>query len=443
MLTMERAARLAFAACLAAALLSGAFFGGVKNASACVWARGYFSPTWTPDGWRVTYQQWKSGHSHISAIDLRNDQVQGIVAGGAPKWSPDGKRLAFSRGLELPQPPGVFTDCGPPTQSDIFVAGARGGAEINLTATPTSEWEPSWSPDGRAILFVSVSPTYESDLHVVSADGSSRLQLTSGPGRDLNPSWSPDGRQIVFSRGEAGASQILVVSRDGSELRRIGDGAAPAWSPDGRLIAFSTGDPNAREILVMNRDGSEIRKVGEGSQPMWSPDGSKLAFVSPSGRIVVAHADGRARKTLAMGASPAWSPDGKRIAFVVRDPLGETSIFVMRSDGSERRRLVPGLVATWFSASPQRPRAGRPLSVTLNVELDLSARFRKVAHGQVLCRAHTSRAKLRLLAKSFSAGAGTCRWHVPVAARGLRIRGSVSVVALDDQVTRSFSYIAR
>src|SRR5437762_13794658 len=82
------------------------------------------------------------------------------------------------------------------------------------------------------------------DIWVIRQDGSGLRLLTSiFTGHNASPSWSPDGKRIVFVSGAPGIDQIWTMRADGHRLRRLthgpGDDAQPAWSPDGRRIAFT------------------------------------------------------------------------------------------------------------------------------------------------------------------------------------------------------------
>jgi dipeptidyl aminopeptidase/acylaminoacyl peptidase len=118
---------------------------------------------------------------------------------------------------------------------------------------------------------------YRRAIWVMKADGSGRRQLTRpGAGNDFDPSWSPDGKRIVFrtSRGRykpdpggIGAEGIFVIDLATGKERQIQPpqgGLFPAWSPDGKTIAFSgtRGNPNEDGILLMNPDGTNVRDLG-------------------------------------------------------------------------------------------------------------------------------------------------------------------------------------
>ncbi len=237
---------------------------------------------------------------------------------------------------------------GPPallyvsTQDDdyaIFGADADGKHSYRLTkekgdaSTPQGlffqTW-PAWSPDGKLIAFVSRRDG-PGHIFVMNADGTGARRVTTSPMEDDHPSWSADGKKIVFGREGA----LFVVPSAGGPAKRVGKGfgnaADPAWSPDGKHIAYDYRRPgfNIREIWLMNADGTGIRKLtnlgAKSALPAWSPDGSQIAYESD------AAAPGKAANIftveLANGQSahlsesdideiqPTWAPDGVTVTF--------------------------------------------------------------------------------------------------------------------------------
>jgi TolB protein len=176
----------------------------------------------------------------------------------------------------------------------IFGADADGKHARRLTkekgdpSTPAGlffQVQPAWSPDGSEIAFSSARDGI-AHIYVMNADGTGTRRLTDTPKGDEHPSWSADGKRIIFSREGA----LFAAPADGGKARRVGHGFGsaqdPAYSPDGRLIAYDYRKPGFqnREIFVMNADGTGIRAVtklgGSSGLPAWSPDGKTLAFQS-------------------------------------------------------------------------------------------------------------------------------------------------------------------
>ena len=160
-----------------------------------------------------------------------------------------------------------------------------------------------------------------SEIYVMNRDGSGVRRLTDNPAIDSTPTWSPTGTQVAFTSDRTGTPQIYVVGPDGSGLRRLtfesyADRAT--WSPAPyNEIAFAARTGPGFDIKILSLDEGVTRQItfGEGTNesPAWSPNGRHLAFVSSrAGRtqVFTVDRDGRnVRQVTRDGnnSTPNWS----------------------------------------------------------------------------------------------------------------------------------------
>jgi dipeptidyl aminopeptidase/acylaminoacyl peptidase len=213
----------------------------------------------------------------------------------------------------------VYNACGP---YGPLYENATAGDDVSppTLLVPERVGSPRWSPDGRRIAYTSWVGTITGagifvgtgTIETVAADGGGRRTLAQGSDAD----WSPDGTQLAFS-GDGGT--IRVVDSDGAMVHTVATGIEPSWSPDGSRIAFLAPEPGpGAQLETVAPDGSDLRVLAGAAfstRPEWSPDGHRLAFFAGVGLAVV-DAAGGGERVLVPNAEPgfvAWSADGSRL----------------------------------------------------------------------------------------------------------------------------------
>ncbi|MDQ3132961.1 MAG: winged helix-turn-helix domain-containing protein, partial [Acidobacteriota bacterium] len=233
-------------------------------------------PAWTKDG-RIRFIRFGSDRQPESLIMNADGTNQTVVKDfnnlDHGVWSPDGTKV-------------VFVKRGDKTA--FYLADADGANEVPL---PFFGGNFDWSRDSRKIVHQKNVSVGDPDIFVYSLETAQSENVSNNPAFDADPSFSPDGKQIVFASLRDGNAEIYLMNSDGSDVRRLTNHPAwdnhPIFSPDGTTIAFNSDRENENsDIYFISADGSDLRrltdwKTNEGVEPGgWSPDGTKIAFIS-------------------------------------------------------------------------------------------------------------------------------------------------------------------
>lgn len=212
-------------------------------------------------------------YTRISIVGVDGSGLRPLVDDGvyktSPDWSPDGKRLLYSK----------WPTCDNCVDTETFVFDLRQGTETRLPLTNAHGF--AWSPDGRSIAFVQSVPddrfgptgiAFRSAVAVAHADGTDARVLALGD----SPTWSPDGSRLAYAC-EAG---ICVIGADGAGAIPIPgtEGMwAPDWSPDGAtLLVQHSSIPGG--VAIVTLDGTRLREFPYLTEARWTPDGTAFAF---------------------------------------------------------------------------------------------------------------------------------------------------------------------
>jgi len=231
---------------------------------------------------------------------------------------------------------------------------------IPIQITHAQNFDPSPSPDGKKLVFISMLSGKE-QLFTMDADGKNIAQLTRDDADHEDPAWSPDGKKIAFVMITKERTSIAVMNADGSNVEVLTpkehSTIHPNWSADSKHVMYCTNDDvappkkNEAQINVVDLATKKITPVitgGINTYGSWSPDMKQIAFRKIIGEenseVFLANADGSNLRNLSnnpfFDGWPAWSPDGKKIAFASNRRSHGYQIFVMDADGANVRLIA-------------------------------------------------------------------------------------------------------
>jgi dipeptidyl aminopeptidase/acylaminoacyl peptidase len=320
-----------------------------------------------------------------------------VQSSTSPRWSPDGKAIAF-----LSARPAPGDSAGETTRNQVWSLPLNGGEPRRLTNLRNGVNSFSWSPDGTRLLCVSASGPSDqakspSDVRhyfhanykfndsgwfddkrthiwvVDIADGSAK-QLTSGDNwNDTDPQWSPDGKKIAFVSDRTGKEfdegrnkDIWVIDAAGGSLTKISQSAepdnSPRWSPDGKTIAFLNRlqeRAHPKIWLAASQGGAAPRQAADAldfipSGLRWAEEGRALYFeTGVKGESHVFRADVATRRLTQVTSGSRTirlvdiNDKTGRLAYAVNDPVHLDDVYVAGRDGRNEKQLTHINAALW------------------------------------------------------------------------------------------------
>ena len=260
---------------------------------------------------------------------------------------------------------------------DIWAVEADGTGLHRITRDPGDEWAPAWSPDGRRLVF-SRERDGNRDIWSAAADGSDERQLTTTDADEYEPTWSPDGLRIAFSRfrAEIMGGDVYVADADGRNEHPIFvQGWGPDWSPVGGRIAVAAGLSDGARVAFIGDEGQEYGDLptdrpeafggGIDGGASWAPDGTRLVYsrarYDDDGLLsaaLVVNAFSRSEKVIDEGRAgyyeSSWSPDARSIVF-----SAQSKLWIVPPEGGQPHAITTGPAG---AAMP----AWRPLPVPVS-----------------------------------------------------------------------------
>ena len=316
-----------------------------------------YSPAWSPDGREVAFLHDSGEKFQVDTVAALGGNERNIYTGllGPLNYNAANYGLSFSANGKLL----TFCEWNPDAQrTGIRLLSLADSSARFLTLPPLgfNDRRPAFSPSGDRIAFVrSSGPIYVDELVVISLTDGRTRQLTFDHKRIFGaPSWTPDGREIIYSSNRAGLANVWKISAEGGTPRPVERVGPIAWfpsvSPVGMQLAYENSDEEQNLWRIELRDATHTRGPASilvsasktyNLLPQFSPDGNKIAFQterSGYAEVWICDRDGsnptQVTRLETFAGSPHWSPNGRFLAFDYR-PGQHSEIQVVEVDGGQ------------------------------------------------------------------------------------------------------------
>jgi TolB protein len=236
---------------------------------------------------------------------------------------------------------------------EIQVSHLDGSEKFQVTNNRTINLSPSWTPDGRSVLYSSFKERNQT-LYLFELFSGKEIRFSPRTGRYLGGKVSPDGQTVAATFETAGNTDLFLLDRNGNVVRRLTDDpgieVSPSWSPDGRQIVFVSDRSGSPQLYILDVASGKTRRLtysgSYNTSPDWSPKGDKIVYTGRVGgrfAIFTIGVDGGEPRKLTPESSdsedPTWAPDGRFIAFS-SNRAGKYHLYVMQATGDNQRRLT-------------------------------------------------------------------------------------------------------
>jgi Tol biopolymer transport system component len=301
--------------------------------------RGVIAIAWGQESSVPSDQVWRIGYPEGEAHRITND-------------------LNGYRGLSLSNDSISLVTTQTVRHSQIFVSPDQRASRVERITSGFGDYLSdrlgcAWTPDGRIVY--SSSASGNPDLWIMNSDGSFQKRLTVDDRGDLMPAVTRDGRYIIFVSERMGPANIWRMRIDGSDPRRLTDGAgeySPALSPDGKWVIYSSEADGHPSVWRVSIDGGTRTRIVDGqlTNPAVSPDGRfiagfRLDVQKMQMMINIVPFEG-GDPVMALRDTPViyppmirWTADSRALTYVVTRE-GVSNIWLHPVDGSPARQLT-------------------------------------------------------------------------------------------------------
>ena len=314
----------------------------------------------SPDGREVAFAWNRTGAFELYTAPIHGDRTIQLTESDSrsvtPRWSPDGKQIAFMR------------DQGGDERFAIWLVDRDGEHERKLTADDAATHRDiSWSPDGKWIACVANAGGKRFGVELIDSATGTRRALTDNDHEHERPVFSPDGAWVLFESWRTGSgieADLYLVPVAGGDAVKLdtrggahGDSQYAQWSPDGRTIAFTSSARGRREIALVDLEGTAAVRLRyltddpfDEQKPVWRPDARGLVYLQDRDAARAAHrvffASHAATPVADLPGTYEWQrvgPDSETVAMTFASARRPADVWVRDGDQVTLRQLTDSL----------------------------------------------------------------------------------------------------